>query len=105
MPRIPEEGSPGSASGDLTPLSYAVAATLIGERDVIYKGEVCLTAEVFNVSLVLQSIQLRPKEGLALMNGTSVMTALACLAYKRAEYLAQMGNQDHREWCLVGDAR
>ncbi|WP_318509964.1 HAL/PAL/TAL family ammonia-lyase [Photobacterium leiognathi] len=90
VPRIPEEGSVG-ASGDLTPLSY-VAATLIGERDVIYKGEVRPTAEVFN-ELGITPIQLRPKEGLALMNGTSVMTALACLAYKRAEYLAQMATK------------
>ncbi|PSV26375.1 histidine ammonia-lyase [Photobacterium sp. GB-27] len=90
VPRIPEEGSVG-ASGDLTPLSY-VAATLIGERDVIYKGEIRPTAEVF-AELGISPIQLRPKEGLALMNGTSVMTALACLAYKRAEYLAQMATK------------
>ncbi|WP_237485938.1 HAL/PAL/TAL family ammonia-lyase [Vibrio hippocampi] len=86
-PRIPQEGSVG-ASGDLTPLSY-LAAALIGERDVIYKGEVRPTAEVF-AQLGIKPIQLKPKEGLALMNGTSVMTALACLAYKRAEYLAQL---------------
>ncbi|WP_039830454.1 aromatic amino acid lyase, partial [Pandoraea sp. B-6] len=39
LPRIPSEGSVG-ASGDLTPLSY-VAATLIGERDVTYRGRLC----------------------------------------------------------------
>lgn len=86
-PRIPEEGSVG-ASGDLTPLSY-LAATLVGERDVLYRGEERPTAEVF-AELGIEPIKLRPKEGLALMNGTSVMTALACLAYKRAEYLAQL---------------
>lgn len=86
-PRIPQEGSVG-ASGDLTPLSY-VAATLIGEREVLYKGEVRSTQEVF-AELGLTPIKLKPKEGLALMNGTSVMTALACLAYQRAEYLAQL---------------
>ncbi|MCG9781701.1 aromatic amino acid ammonia-lyase [Vibrio brasiliensis] len=86
-PRIPQEGSVG-ASGDLTPLSY-LAAALIGERDVIYKGEVRPTAEVY-AELGINPIHLKPKEGLALMNGTSVMTALACLAYKRAEYLAQL---------------
>ncbi|ELY5144271.1 aromatic amino acid ammonia-lyase [Vibrio vulnificus] len=86
-PRIPEEGSVG-ASGDLTPLSY-LAAALVGEREVIYQGEERATAEVY-AELGIQPIKLRPKEGLALMNGTSVMTALACLAYKRAEYLAQL---------------
>ncbi|EIY9461005.1 aromatic amino acid lyase [Vibrio vulnificus] len=89
-PRIPEEGSVG-ASGDLTPLSY-LAATLVGEREVIYQGEERATAEVY-AELGIQPIKLRPKEGLALMNGTSVMTALACLAYKRAEYLAQLSTK------------
>ncbi|EJV9420763.1 aromatic amino acid lyase [Vibrio vulnificus] len=89
-PRIPEEGSVG-ASGDLTPLSY-LAAALVGEREVIYQGEERATAEVY-AELSIQPIKLRPKEGLALMNGTSVMTALACLAYKRAEYLAQLSTK------------
>ncbi|MGF1755269.1 aromatic amino acid ammonia-lyase [Vibrio makurazakiensis] len=89
-PRIPQEGSVG-ASGDLTPLSY-LAAALIGERDVIYKGEVRPTAEVFS-ELNIEPIKLKPKEGLALMNGTSVMTALACIAYKRAEYLSQLSTK------------
>ncbi|MDE1310694.1 aromatic amino acid ammonia-lyase [Vibrio aestuarianus] len=86
-PRIPQEGSVG-ASGDLTPLSY-LAATLIGERDVLYKDEMRPTQDVFD-ELGIRPIKLKPKEGLALMNGTSVMTALACLAYKRAEYLTQL---------------
>ncbi|MBW3696322.1 aromatic amino acid lyase [Vibrio sp. T187] len=89
-PRIPQEGSVG-ASGDLTPLSY-LAAALIGEREVIYKGEVRPTSEVFG-ELGIKPIKLKPKEGLALMNGTSVMTALACIAYKRAEYLAQLSTK------------
>lgn len=89
-PRIPEEGSVG-ASGDLTPLSY-LAAVLIGEREVIYKDQIRPTAEVF-ARLNIKPIKLKPKEGLALMNGTAVMTALACLAFKRAEYLAQVATK------------
>jgi len=89
-PRIPEEGSVG-ASGDLTPLSY-LAAALIGEREVIYKGEIRPTMDVFN-ELNIKPIVLQPKEGLALMNGTAVMTALACLAFKRAEYLAKVATK------------
>ena len=87
LPRIPEEGSVG-ASGDLTPLSY-VAAALIGERDVIYQGAVRPTKEVYQ-ELGITPITLQPKEGLAVMNGTAVMTALACLAYERADYLIQL---------------
>ena len=89
-PRIPEEGSVG-ASGDLTPLSY-LAAVLIGEREVIYQGQIRATADVFE-ELGIKPIKLKPKEGLALMNGTAVMTALACLAFKRAEYLAQLATK------------
>jgi len=90
IPVIPEEGSVG-ASGDLTPLSY-VAAVLCGQRQVYYKGEQRDTAEVFK-QLNIQPIKLRPKEGLAIMNGTAVMTAVACIAYKRAEYLCQLATR------------
>lgn len=87
IPRIPEEGSVG-ASGDLTPLSY-VAAALIGEREVSYQGKTRATKEVFN-DLGIKPLTLQPKEGLAVMNGTAVMTALACTAYQRADYLTQL---------------
>ncbi len=87
VPLIPEEGSVG-ASGDLTPLSY-VAAVLMGEREVLYQGAEHSTAELYKI-LGIEPISLQPKEGLALMNGTSVMTALACLAYSRAEYLTRL---------------
>ena len=87
VPVIPQEGSVG-ASGDLTPLSY-IAATLMGERDVFYAGERRPALHVLN-ELALKPLTLRPKEGLALMNGTAVMTALACIAFVRADYLAQL---------------
>ncbi|MBZ9663689.1 aromatic amino acid ammonia-lyase [Pseudomonas sp. LMG 31766] len=90
LPLIPEEGSVG-ASGDLTPLSY-VAATLSGERDVLYKGERRSAAEVHE-ELGWTPLTLRPKEALALMNGTAVMTALACLAYARADYLLKLATR------------
>ncbi len=89
-PLIPEEGSVG-ASGDLTPLSY-VGAALIGERDAIYNGEQKPISEIYK-ALELDPISLAPKEGLAIMNGTAVMTALACIAWKRAEYLAQLSTR------------
>lgn len=87
LPQIPEEGSVG-ASGDLTPLSY-VAAALVGERKVRYQGSLRPAADVLQ-SLGMTPLQLAPKEGLAIMNGTAVMTALACLACQRAEYLSRL---------------
>ncbi|MFP2910920.1 histidine ammonia-lyase [Pyxidicoccus sp. 3LFB2] len=90
LPLIPAEGSVG-ASGDLTPLSY-VAAVLCGERTVWYRGEQRAAAEVL-AQLDIKPLRLRPKEGLALMNGTAVMTALACLAWKRAEYLCRLATR------------
>ncbi|MDK2598495.1 HAL/PAL/TAL family ammonia-lyase [Pseudoalteromonas obscura] len=89
-PRIPQEGSVG-ASGDLTPLSY-IAGALVGERDVLYKGEV-KNSKVVMQELGLKPISLRPKEGLAIMNGTAVMTALACLAHDRARYLSELATR------------
>ena len=86
LPLIPEEGSVG-ASGDLTPLSY-VSALLLGERDARWKGQTIPAADVYH-SLGVMPLTLRPKEGLAIMNGTAVMTALACIAYTRAEYLTR----------------
>ena len=90
IPVIPEEGSVG-ASGDLTPLSY-IAAVLIGERRVAYEGTVQDTADVFK-KLGITPLELLPKEGLALMNGTAVMTGLACAAVSRAEYLLRLASR------------
>lgn len=90
LPIIPVEGSVG-ASGDLTPLSY-VAAVIVGEREVVYHGQRRPTADVFK-ELGITPYTLRPKEGLALMNGTSVMTALATEAYCRAEYLVVLSSR------------
>ncbi len=90
VPVIPEEGSVG-ASGDLTPLSY-VAAALVGEREVYYRGKPQPVAEVL-AREHLQPLHLKPKEGLAIMNGTAVMTAVACLAHDRAAYLAKLATR------------
>ncbi len=90
LPLIPAEGSVG-ASGDLTPLSY-VAAVLCGERDVWFGGERRPAREVL-AQLGIEPLKLRPKEGLAIMNGTAVMTALACLAWQRAEYVSRLATR------------
>jgi len=87
LPRIPSEGSVG-ASGDLTPLSY-VAAALAGERTVLFDGAECEARDVWS-TIGHAPLQLAPKEGLALMNGTAVMTGLACLAFARADNLTRI---------------
>lgn len=102
VPVIPAEGSVG-ASGDLTPLSY-LAAVLCGEREVFDRGRRRPTAEAF-AERDLTAYRLRPKEGLALMNGTAVMTALACLAWGRAERLSRLATRitAMNVWALDGN--
>ncbi|OTG85227.1 HAL/PAL/TAL family ammonia-lyase [Acinetobacter sp. ANC 4648] len=87
IPVIPSEGSVG-ASGDLTPLSY-IAGALVGERDVYWNDQqrIVPITEVY-ADKKMSALVLRPKEGLALMNGTAVMTAIACLNYKKSEQIA-----------------
>ena len=90
LPAIPCEGSVG-ASGDLTPLSY-LAAVLCGEGEVLGAGATVAAAAVM-ADAGIMPLQLRPKEALAIMNGTAVMTALACLNYMRAEYLTRLATR------------
>ena len=90
LPVIPEEGSVG-ASGDLTPLSY-LAAVLCGEREVIDNGRQRPASDAL-AERGLTPYRLKPKEGLALMNGTAVMTALGALAYARCAYLTQLATR------------
>lgn len=87
LPRIPAEGSVG-ASGDLTPLSY-LAAAMVGEREVTLAGR-RLQARAALAECGLTPISLRPKEALAVMNGTAMMTGLAALVFMRAEGLARL---------------
>jgi histidine ammonia-lyase len=87
LPLVPQEGSVG-ASGDLTPLSY-LAGALIGERQVLYKDAIRPSAEVL-AELGRKPYQFRPKEAIAIMNGTAVMNAVAALAFSQAEYLADL---------------
>lgn len=84
-PVIPQQGSLG-ASGDLAPLAHLVLA-LIGEGDVIVSGEQVESADVWQQHSLLP-IELRAKEGLALINGTQAMTAQGVINYIEAEKLA-----------------
>ena len=82
MPCIPAKGSVG-ASGDLAPLAH-LAACLIGEGSAGYKGDILPAATALQRA-GLAPLVLAPKEGLALLNGTQVSTALALTALFRAE--------------------
>ncbi|WP_024954803.1 HAL/PAL/TAL family ammonia-lyase [Sulfurospirillum arcachonense] len=84
IPIIPSQGSVG-ASGDLTPLSY-IAAVIAGEREVYYKGEERTSKEVHN-ELGIEPYVFKPKEALALMNGTAIMSAIAITSLKKFEIL------------------
>ncbi len=89
IPVIPQLGSVG-ASGDLTPLSY-LGAVIMGQREVYYKGKIVPTMEAFKAEGI-EPLPIEAKEGLAIMNGTSVMTAVASLAWKKAERLAKISD-------------
>ncbi|MGJ0329444.1 aromatic amino acid ammonia-lyase [Aliarcobacter cryaerophilus] len=82
IPVIPSQGSVG-ASGDLTPLSY-IAAAVAGEREVYYKGEIKDVMEVYK-ELNITPYTFKPKEALAIMNGTTIMSAIALAAIEEFE--------------------
>ena len=74
MPQIPSQGSVG-ASGDLAPLAHLIAA-LMGYGRIDIAGDI-LEAKAALERLGLEPLQLGPKEGLALINGTQASAALA----------------------------
>lgn len=89
LPAIPSLGSVG-ASGDLTPLAY-VAAALSGEGE-LHSERGPVSSEEFWNKMGRERLLLTPRESLAVMNGTSVMTALAALAVLRAERLIRLAS-------------
>jgi histidine ammonia-lyase len=89
FPVIYTQGSLG-ASGDLAPLSH-LSLPLIGLGKVYFKGEKRQSADVLK-DLGWEPIQLRSKEGLALINGTQFMSAYGMYCFKKSEQLIQMAN-------------
>ncbi len=81
-PVVPEFGSVG-ASGDLVPLSH-VALALMGEGDVEYENKVQEAGAVLK-RLGIAPLDIKEKDGLALINGTQFCTALGVLALLEAE--------------------
>ena len=82
VPCIPGQGSVG-ASGDLAPLAH-LSAVLIGEGEARINGDIVPGAQALALA-GLRPIDLAPKEGLALLNGTQVSTALALAGLFAAE--------------------
>ncbi|NWG10851.1 histidine ammonia-lyase [Candidatus Bathyarchaeota archaeon] len=83
-PVIPAKGSVG-ASGDLAPLAHMILV-LIGEGKAEYQGKVISGKEALKKAKI-EPVQLKSKEGVALINGTQLMTAIGALAVYDAESL------------------
>ena len=88
-PIIPEKGSLG-ASGDLAPLAH-FACVMIGEGEAEYNGETLRGADAL-VRAGLSPVTLAAKEGLALTNGTTVMTAVGLIETVRARKLSELAD-------------
>ncbi|MEO8344331.1 MAG: histidine ammonia-lyase [Betaproteobacteria bacterium] len=104
VPNIPGQGSVG-ASGDLAPLAH-LAAVLIGEGEARLGGGTVTGAQAL-ARAGLQPIKLAPKEGLALLNGTQVSTALALaglFAAERAMAAAFVAGAMTVDACLASDS-
>ena len=86
-PVIPEQGSVG-ASGDLCPMAH-MALLLIGKGEGFYRGKRMSGGEILE-ACGLAPLELSPGEGLALVNGTQVMTAIGALAVHDALRLAKL---------------
>jgi histidine ammonia-lyase len=90
FPVVFQQGSLG-ASGDLAPLAHLVLP-LLGEGTVCYKGEE-MTSVALNKLLGLETITLRSKEGLALLNGTQFMSSYASYAIANGRKLWKQFNE------------
>ena len=84
IPVVYEHGGVG-ASGDLVQLAH-ISLVLIGEGEVTYKGKTRPTGEVFKVEN-LQPITVALREGLALMNGTSIMSGIGVINILQTQQL------------------
>ena len=87
IPVVPEHGAVGT-SGDLVQLAH-IALALIGEGEVFYKGRRHQTSKLL-AQLKVPPHKLRLKEGLALINGTSMMAGIAALLCVEAKRLASI---------------
>ena len=87
-PMVPRYGSVG-ASGDLIPSAY-ISRVLLGQGEVLYRGQ-RVTAHEALQSVKIAPLKLQAKEGLALINGTTVMTGIGALVIHDGIYLTSLG--------------
>ena len=88
-PVIPEKGSLG-ASGDLAPLSHMVLP-MLGEGKAEFNGTIMTGKEAMEAAGI-PTIALAAKEGLALINGTQIMTAIGIMVLWDAVNLAKLAD-------------
>ncbi|MBM7869382.1 histidine ammonia-lyase [Clostridium pascui] len=88
-PIIPEKGSVG-ASGDLCPLAHMVLV-MLGEGEAIYQGKRLSGKDAMDKAKI-DKVELISKEGLALINGTQVLTAVGALAAYDAKKLTKLAD-------------
>ncbi|MGB9856543.1 MAG: HAL/PAL/TAL family ammonia-lyase [Dictyoglomaceae bacterium] len=87
IPLIPERES-GGTSSDLTPLAY-ISYALTGMGEVLYQNKRMNTKEALRISNT-QPLELEPKEGLVLINGTQFMSGIGSLCYIKAKNLGKI---------------
>lgn len=88
-PLVPEQGSVG-ASGDLAPLAH-LASVLMGEGEAVFQAKVMPGRKAMEKAGI-PVLTLKAKEGLSLVNGTQVMTAVGLLSLLRAERLCKIAD-------------
>jgi histidine ammonia-lyase len=88
-PLVPEQGSVG-ASGDLAPLAH-LASVLMGEGEAVFEGKVMPGRKAMERAGI-PILTFKAKEGLSLVNGTQVMTAVGLLSLLRAERLCKIAD-------------
>ncbi|MDO8495620.1 MAG: aromatic amino acid ammonia-lyase [bacterium] len=86
IPIVPEHGAVGT-SGDLVQLAH-IALALMGEGEVIYRGRRQSAAKALRAAKI-PPYRLEPREGLALINGTAVMSGIGALLCTEAERLLE----------------
>jgi histidine ammonia-lyase len=85
IPIVPEHGAVGT-SGDLVQLAH-IALALLGEGDAFHQGTVSKVSEILGILKQPLIYKLKIKEGLSLINGTSMMAGIASLEVRKAEEL------------------
>lgn len=102
LPEIPSQGSLG-ASGDLVPLAY-LASMLRGEGNIQTPEGVFPAGDLFQ-KFNIKPYALKPKEGLAIVNGTSAMCGIAAVNLVQAEELVTLTNTATAWLCLALQGR